>query len=208
MQVSRTRLLAAGAATGLAGVLMLTAAQASSATWATSAPPVASPGKTAAAAGTPGDAPAKRAAAAREQRGSGGSPVDVAAKRAAAAREQRGSGGSPVDVAAKRAAAAREQRGSGGSPVDVAAKRAAAAGEQHGPGSDNLLQRPETPSSLARSLGVSVAAVRQALRTLVPLSEASDGLDVASRGFVAAAAQLGVSPARLARAIAVLKAAG
>ena len=196
---------------------------------ATSAPPVASPGKTAAAAGTPGDAPAKRAAAAREQRGSGGSPVDVAAKRAAAAREQRGSGGSPVDVAAKRAAAAREQRGSGGSPadvaakraaaareqrgsggspVDVAAKRAAAAGEQHGPGSDNLLQRPETPSSIARSLGVSVAAVRQALRTLVPLSEASDGLDVASRGFVAAAAQLGVSPARLARAIAVLKAAG
>jgi DNA-binding transcriptional LysR family regulator len=55
---------------------------------------------------------------------------------------------------------------------------------------------------------VSVAAVRAALRTLVPLSEARDGLDVASRGFVAAAAQLGVSPAQLARAIAVLKAAG
>ena len=163
MQVSRTRLLAAGAATGLAGVLTLTAAQVSS---ATSAPAVASPGKTAAAAGTPGD------------------------------------------VAAKRAAAAREQRGSGGSPGDVAAKRAAAAREQRGPGSDNLLQRPETPSSLARSLGVSVAAVRAALRTLVPLSEARDGLDVASRGFVAAAAQLGVSPAQLARAIAVLKAAG
>jgi hypothetical protein len=187
MQVSRTRLLAAGAATGLAGVLTLTAAQVSSATSATSAPAVASPGKTAAAAGTPGDVAAKRAAAAREQRGSGGSPGDVAAKRAAAAREQRGSGGSPGDVAAKRAAAAREQRG---------------------PGSDNLLQRPETPSSLARSLGVSVAAVRAALRTLVPLSEARDGLDVASRGFVAAAAQLGVSPAQLARAIAVLKAAG
>jgi hypothetical protein len=166
MQVSRTRLLAAGAATGLAGVLTLTAAQVSSATSATSAPAVASPGKTAAAAGTPGD------------------------------------------VAAKRAAAAREQRGSGGSPGDVAAKRAAAAREQRGPGSDNLLQRPETPSSLARSLGVSVAAVRAALRTLVPLSEAGDGLDVASRGFVAAAAQLGVSPARLARAIAALKAAG
>jgi hypothetical protein len=166
MQVSRTRLLAAGAATGLAGVLTLTAAQVSSATSATSAPAVASPGKTAAAAGTPGD------------------------------------------VAAKRAAAAREQRGSGGSPGDVAAKRAAAAREQRGPGSDNLLQRPETPSSLARSLGVSVAAVRAALRTLVPLSEARDGLDVASRGFVAAAAQLGVSPAQLARAIAVLKAAG
>jgi len=169
MQVSRTRLLAAGAATGLAGVLTLTAAQvssATSATSATSAPAVASPGKTAAAAGTPGD------------------------------------------VAAKRAAAAREQRGSGGSPGDVAAKRAAAAREQRGPGSDNLLQRPETPSSLARSLGVSVAAVRAVLRTLVPLSEARDGLDVASRGFVAAAAQLGVSPAQLARAIAVLKAAG
>jgi hypothetical protein len=166
MQVSRTRLLAAGAATGLAGVLTLTAAQVSSATSATSAPAVASPGKTAAAAGTPGD------------------------------------------VAAKRAAAAREQRGSGGSPGDVAAKRAAAAREQRGPGSDNLLQRPETPSSLARSLGVSVAAVRAALRTLVPLSEARDGLDVASRGFVAAAAQLGVSPAQLARAIAVVKAAG
>jgi hypothetical protein len=166
MQVSRTRLLAAGAATGLAGVLTLTAAQVSSATSATSAPAVASPGRTAAAAGTPGDAAAKRAAAAREKRSSGGSPVDVAAKRAAAAREQRG------------------------------------------PGSDNLLQRPETPSSLARSLGVSVAAVRAALRTLVPLSEAGDGLDVASRGFVAAAAQLGVSPARLARAIAALKAAG
>jgi hypothetical protein len=116
--------------------------------------------------------------------------------------------GTPGDVAAKRAAAAREQRGSGGSPGDVAAKRAAAAREQRGPGSDNLLQRPETPSSLARSLGVSVAAVRAALRTLVPLSEARDGLDVASRGFVAAAAQLGVSPARLARAIAALKAAG
>ena len=184
MQVYRTRLVVAGAATGLAGVLALTAAQASS---ATSAPAVASPGKTAAAAGTPGDATAKRAAAAGEQRGSGGSPVGVAAKRAAAAGEQRGSGGSPADVAAKRAAAAREQRG---------------------PGGDNLLQRPETPSSLARSLGVSVAAVRGALRTLVPLSEAGDGLDVASRGFVAAAAQLGVSPARLARAIAVLKAAG
>jgi hypothetical protein len=90
----------------------------------------------------------------------------------------------------------------------VAAKRAAAAGEQRGSGSDNLLQRPDAPSSIARSLGVSVAAVRGALRTLVPLSEASDGLDVASPGFVAAAAQLGVSPARLARAIAVLKAAG
>ena len=165
MQVSRTRLLVAGAATGLAGVLTLTAAQASSATSAPSAPAEASPGKTAAAAGTPGDATAKRAAAAGEQRSPGGSPVDVAAKRAAAAREQRG------------------------------------------PRSDNLLQRPETPSSLARSLGVSVAAVRGALRTLVPLSEAGDGLDVASRGFVAAAAQLGVSPARLARAIAVLKAA-
>jgi len=165
MQVSRTRLLVAGAATGLAGVLTLTAAQASSATSAPAAPAEASPGKTAAAAGTPGDATAKRAAAAGEQRSSGGSPVDVAAKRAAAAREQRG------------------------------------------PRSDNLLQRPETPSSLARSLGVSVAAVRGALRTLVPLSEAGDGLDVASRGFVAAAAQLGVSPARLARAIAVLKAA-
>jgi len=165
MQVSRTRLLVAGAATGLAGVLTLTAAQASSATSAPAAPAEASPGKTAAAAGTPGDATAKRAAAAGEQRSPGGSPVDVAAKRAAAAREQRG------------------------------------------PRSDNLLQRPETPSSLARSLGVSVAAVRGALRTLVPLSEAGDGLDVASRGFVAAAAQLGVSPARLARAIAVLKAA-
>ena len=166
MQVSRTRLLVAGAATGLAGVLTLTAAQASSATSAPAAPAEASPGKTAAAAGTPGDATAKRAAAAGEQRSPGGSPVDVAAKRAAAAREQRG------------------------------------------PRSDNLLQRPETPSSLARSLGVSVAAVRAALRTLVPLSEARDGLDVASRGFVAAAAQLGVSPARLARAIAALKAAG
>jgi hypothetical protein len=184
MQVSRTRLLAAGAATGLAGVLTLTAAQVSS---ATSAPAVASPGKTAAAAGTPGDVAAKRAAAAREQRSSGGSAVDVAAKRAAAAGEQRSSGGSPVDVAAKRAAAAREQRG---------------------PGSDNLLQQPETPSSIARSLALSVAAVRGALRTLVPLSEESDGLDVASRGFVAAAAQLGVSPAQLARAIAVVKAAG
>jgi len=165
MQVYRTRLVVAGAATGLAGVLTLTAAQASSATSAPAAPAEASPGKTAAAAGTPGDATAKRAAAAGEQRGSGGSPADVAAKRAAAAREQRR------------------------------------------PGGDNLLQRPETPSSLARSLGVSVAAVRGALRTLVPLSEAGDGLDVASRGFVAAAAQLGVSPARLARAIAVLKAA-
>jgi hypothetical protein len=108
-------------------------------------------------------------------------------------------------MAAKRAAAAREQRGSGGSAADVA-KRAAAAGEQRG--SDNLLQRPETPSSIARSLGVSVAAVRAALRTLVPLSEAGDGLDVASRGFLAAAAQLGVSPAQLARAIAAVKAAG
>jgi hypothetical protein len=189
MQVSRTRLLAVGAATGLAGVLTLTAAQASSATSATSATSaraVASPGRTAAAAGTPDDATAKRAAAAREQRGSGGSPADVAAKRAAAAREQRGSGGSPADVA----------------------KRAAAAGEQRGPGSDNLLQQPETPSSIARSLALSVAAVRGALRTLVPLSEESDGLDVASRGFVAAAAQLGVSPAQLARAIAVVKAAG
>ena len=166
MQVSRTRLLVAGAATGLAGVLTLTAAQASSATSAPAAPAEASPGKTAAAAGTPGDATAKRAAAAGEQRSPGGSPVDVAAKRAAAAREQRG------------------------------------------PRSDNLLQRPETPSSLARSLGVSVAAVRGALRTLVPLSEAGDGLDVASRGFVAAAAQLGVSPAQLARAIAAVKAAG
>lgn len=184
MQVSRTRLLVAGAATGLAGVLTLTATQASSATSAPSAPSVTSPGKTAAAAGTPGDPAAKRAVAAREQRGSGGSPADVAAKRAVAAREQRGSGGSPADVA----------------------KRAAAAGEQRG--SDNLLQRPETPSSIARSLGVSVAAVRAALRTLVPLSEAADGLDVASRGFVAAAAQLGVSPAQLARAIAVVKAAG
>jgi hypothetical protein len=186
MQVSRTRLLAAGAATGLAGVLTLTAAQGSSATSASSARAVASPGRTAAAAGTPDDATAKRAAAAREQRGSGGSPADVAAKRAAAAREQRGSGGSPADVA----------------------NGAAAAGEQRGPGSDNLLQQPETPSSIARSLGVSVAAVRGALRTLVPLSEESDGLDVASRGFVAAAAQLGVSPAQLARAIAVVKAAG
>jgi hypothetical protein len=163
MLVSRTRLLVAGAATGLAGVLTLTAAQVSS---ATSAPAAASPGKTAAAAGSPGDATAKRAAAAGEQ------------------------------------------RGAGGSPADVAAKRAAAAGEQRGSGSDNLLQRPDAPSSIARSLGVSVAAVRGALRTLVPLSEASDGLDVASPGFVAAAAQLGVSPARLARAIAVLKAAG
>jgi hypothetical protein len=168
MQVSRTRLLAVGAATGLAGVLTLTAAQASSATSATSATSaraVASPGRTAAAAGTPDDATAKRAAAAREQRGSGGSPADVA-------------------------------------------KRAAAAGEQRGPGSDNLLQQPETPSSIARSLALSVAAVRGALRTLVPLSEESDGLDVASRAFVAAAAQLGVSPAQLARAIAVVKAAG
>jgi len=163
MQVSRTRLLVAGVAAGLAGVLALAAAQASS---ASSAQSVASPGKTAPAAGSPGDA------------------------------------------AAKRAAAAREERGSGGSPADAAAKRAAAAQERHGSGSDNLLRRPDAAGSIARSLGVSDAAVRAALRTLVPLSEASDGLDVASHGFVAAAAQLGVSPAQLARAIGVLKEAG
>jgi hypothetical protein len=55
---------------------------------------------------------------------------------------------------------------------------------------------------------VSEAAVTGALRTLVPLSEASGGLDPASRGFVAAAAQLGVPPAQLAGAIAALKMAG
>ena len=74
MQVSRTRLLVAGAATGLAGVLALTAAQASP---ASSAQAVASPGKTAPAATSPGDVAAKRAAAAGEQRGSGGSPGEV-----------------------------------------------------------------------------------------------------------------------------------
>jgi hypothetical protein len=163
MQVSRTRLLLAGAATCLAGVLALTAAHGSSA--ATPTPAGASTGKTAPAAG---------------------SPAEVAAKRAAAARVPRGSGGSPGDVA-KRAAAARANRNSG---------------------SDNLLRRPDAVSSIARSLGVSEAAARAALRTLVPLSEASGGLDPASPGFVAAAGHLGVSPAQLAGAIDALKAAG
>ena len=182
MRVSMARVLVAGAATGLVGVLALTAMQASVATPAQAG---ASAGKTAPSPGPSGDPALKRAAAAREDHGSGASAAEAAAKRAAAAREDHGSGPSAAEAAAKRAAA-RQPSSSG---------------------SENLLLRPGAASSIARTLGVSEDAASRALRSLVPLSEAADGLDVASPGFVAAAAALGVSPAQLARAVGVLKAA-
>ena len=159
VQVSRTRLLVAGVAAGLAGVLALAAAQACGCgprrarRWRRRAEP-------APAAAWPGRRRGERA------------PTRLGSYAAPA-------GAAPGDAAAKRAAAAREERGSAGRRRSAAAKRAPAAQERRGSGSDNLLRRPDTAGSIARETLQSEAPRCRTAFAPSFLSEERRGLNMA-----------------------------